>query len=86
MQAQALQLAPQPQLRLPLTKFSSATTSRGYGGPIPWSHLTDEDTLFATFECPSPGDVLAGVSHTYRFQVLNEPEVLVLSQVEQDYA
>lgn len=83
MQSQILQTSSQIQFRMPLSKFSSATTSHGYGGPIPWTHLTSENALYATFETPPPGSYSTMVPYLYRFKVSNNPDVLVMVCVEQ---
>ena len=78
MEMQMLQMASKPQVTtMSLTKFSSATSSNGSNGPIPWSHLTSEDSLFASFEV-STDTVADSCSESYRFRVVNHPDVLVL--------
>lgn len=70
-----LQILPPTQLTMALTKFSSATTSQGYPGPIPWTHIISETGLFAVFEFPVPQTMSQG-SGSARFKIINEPEIL----------
>jgi hypothetical protein len=59
-----------------LTKFSAATTSHGYPGPIPWSHVISENGLFAMFEFPSSQSI-SQTRESARFKIVNDPDVLV---------
>ncbi|KAK5089713.1 hypothetical protein LTR70_007551 [Exophiala xenobiotica] len=76
MDSQMLQMLPPTQLTMALSKFSSATTSQGYPGPIPWTHIIRETGLFAIFEFPASQSVSQG-SESTRFKIVNEPEILV---------
>lgn len=78
MEAQMLQIEPQCQVTtLAVKKFSSATTSDGYPGRIPWSHLTG-DALFASFSVASSQSNSGTITHDYRFKVVDEPQILVI--------
>lgn len=60
-----------------LSKFSYATTSQGYNGPIPWTHLMSDTGLFAVFEASSTQDTSQGSPSVNTFKVLHEPQILV---------
>jgi len=72
-----LQMLPLARSTMALTKFSAATTSSGYSGPIPWSHIISENGLSAMFEFPS-SDTISQFSESARFKIINDPEVLVI--------
>jgi len=72
-----LQMLPQARSTMALTKFSAATTSSKYSGPIPWSHVISENSLFTVFEFPSSG-TMSQASGSARFKIINDPEVLVI--------
>lgn len=74
MQSQ-MQILPPTQLTMPLMKFSAATTSHGYSGPIPWTHIISENGLFAMFEFSSSQN-MSQATESARFKVVNDPEVL----------
>jgi len=76
MESQMLQMLPPTRLTMALTKFSSATTSQGYPGPIPWTHIISETGLFAVFEFPASQTMSQG-SGSARFKIVSEPEILV---------
>ncbi|KAK5946066.1 hypothetical protein PMZ80_000205 [Knufia obscura] len=75
MESQMLQLLPPTRVTMALTKFSAATTSNGYPGPIPWTHIISENGLFAMFEIPSSQN-MSQTSESARFKIINDPEVL----------
>lgn len=70
-------MTPQPQLTLPLAKFSFATTSRGYTAPIPWTHLISDNNLIALFELSLSQDLQGSQAPNHRFKILNGQQLLV---------
>ena len=73
-----LQLAPITQLTMALTKFSAATTTNGYRGPIPWTHIMNDSGLLAVFEFHTSQSQTISNSQSARFKVVNDPETLVM--------
>lgn len=80
-----LQLASLTQHRMRLTKFSFATTSEVYHGPIPWQHLTSEWPLSAIFELSVSQDTIPKSSEGPRFRILNDRNVLVRCESESPF-
>lgn len=77
METQLLQMVQTPQRTMALTKFSAATTSNGYNGPIPWTHIMNEPGLLVKFDVYEPESFSQASSHFQRLIISCEPEVLV---------
>lgn len=72
-----LQKAPSISHKLALSKFSYATTSYGYNGPIPWTHLMTDTGLFVLFEIFQRYKSSQASSQANSFKIIHDPEVLV---------
>jgi len=77
MGSQMLQMLQMPQRIMALTKFSAATTSNGYNGPIPWTHIMNEPSLSVSFDVYESRSFSQSLLHFQRLKVSHAVEVLV---------
>jgi hypothetical protein len=48
------------------------------GLPVPWTHISSKNNLFAIFETSRARRIDGGVEERQKFKVLRDPEVMVI--------
>ena len=63
---------------LALLKFSYATVPMDSVAPVPWTHISSKQNLFALFETIRTRSLDGTIEERKKFKVLRDPEVMVI--------